>query len=139
MGRLDPAFRMCAGDRFHKILVAGDVRYESAPDMETVITFFIIRRRHGKFDIFNVLKTFDAKRCRSRQVQAKTGIAADDIDIEVQLLTGAFTAAVEAGSSKRLKWDILDLSHTPDPHEQVIRIRNWGKVTVYGDGILSLN
>ena len=53
-----PAFTMEADDRFHSILVSVGVRYETAPDTETVLTFFTIRRSSGTFDIVNVMKTF---------------------------------------------------------------------------------
>ena len=49
----DPAFVMESDDRFHSILVSDGVKYETAPDHETVLTFFFIRRANGLFEIVN--------------------------------------------------------------------------------------
>lgn len=125
-----PEFTMEAGDRSYTVLVSDSIRYESALDAETVLTFFVIRRASGKFDVFHVLKTFERGKCVSRQVQDKRDIQVDAVDREVEAIRAAFTLTVEAGSAKRLTWHTLDLSGVTDGAEQVRRIRDWGRVGV---------
>jgi hypothetical protein len=131
----EAAFVMQGGDRFHRILVADGVRFESAPGYETVLTFFVIRRAAGSFSIVNILKTFKGEVCQSRKVQTKEGVAADAIDREMDAVTGAFSQAIEAGSGKKLVWHTLDLSAVTDMRQQVQRIEAWGRVKAWMEEI----
>ena len=122
------AFIMEAGDRFHRIIVSAGVRYECNPDAETIISFFVIRRASGGFDIVNINKTFRGEGCVSRTAQTKAGVPADRIADEIDSVRIGFALGVENATGYKLKWHELDLSGVPDPAEQVRRIREWGQV-----------
>ena len=131
-GSLDPAFTLEKHDRFHRILISDPVRYDVQPDAETILTFFVIRRALGTYDIFNVLKTFVKGKVVSRNVQNKPGIAAKDIDAEMANVTTHFSKGVKEGTGGyELRWHVLDLSDTNDRDEQVARIKAWGRVAVF--------
>jgi len=118
------------GDRSHCIIVSEGVRYESDPDVETVIAFFIIRRASGMFDIVNILKTFKAGRCVSRNVQGKKNIVAGRIADEIDALRICFALAIEKATGYTIKWHDLDLSGITGTQEQVAAIAAWGRVGV---------
>jgi hypothetical protein len=126
----EAAFVMEASDRFHRIIVSDGVRYEKDQDAETVITFFLIRRASGGFDVVNVNKTFKGKRCVSRTVQGKKGVPASRIADEIDAVRIGFALGIEKATGYKLKWHELDLSDVQDQAEQVARIRAWGRVGV---------
>ena len=127
----EAAFVMEAGDRFHRIIVSDGVRYEVDDEAETVITFFVIRRSSGSFDLVNVVKTFRGHRCASRNVQAKPGIPASRIADEIDAVRIVFALAIEKATGYKLKWHELDLSEVEDQAEQVARIKAWGRVNAW--------
>lgn len=82
-------------DRFHSILVSDGVRYETDPDHETVLTFFVIRRANGLYDIVNVMKTFKGSKCTLRNVQTKADIPAHSIAMEVAMVVSTFGDSIK--------------------------------------------
>jgi hypothetical protein len=124
------AFVMEAGDRFHCILVSDGVRYQVDDDAETILTFFVIRRRTGLYDIVNVNKTFKGKKCVSRTVQAKERIDAGRIDAEAADIERAFAKGIEDKTGYRITWHRLDLSGVLRHSDQVAAIKAWGRVGV---------
>ena len=127
----EAAFVMQAGDRFHRIVVSDGVRYEVDDNAETVITFFVIRRASGLFEICNVNRTFHKGKTVSRTVQAKTGIPADRIADEIDRFRIGFALGIEKATGLKLKWNELDLSEVEDHAEQVARIKAWGRVNAW--------
>ncbi len=125
-----PAFVMEENDRFHAIIVTSGVRYASAPDAETVLTFFVIRRESGSYDIVNVMKTFKSGECVSRNVQTKAGISQERINGEVAAVTLVFGQAIEQHAGVKLDWHRLDLGNVESTAEQVRQIKAWGRVGV---------
>jgi len=124
----EAAFVMSEGDRFHRIIVSEGVRYESDPDAETVIAFFVIRRASGMFDFVNVNKTFRAGKCVSRSVQGKKDIVAGRIADEIDAVRIGFALGIEKATGYKIKWHELDLSKVESMEGQVARIREWGRV-----------
>ena len=129
----EPAFTMEADDRFHSILVSDGVRYETAPDTETVLTFFAIRRANGLFEIVNVMKTFKGSKCTLRNVQTKADIPASAIAQEVNAVVSVFGGAIEKATGYKLIWHRLDLMSVESMQEQVRLIRDWGRVGVWAE------
>jgi hypothetical protein len=127
------AFLMSADDRFHLIIVSDGVRYEADDDAETVITFFVIRRADGAFDVVNVNKTFRGKQCVSRTVQGKKGIPTDRIDDEVADIEKVFARGIEDATGYRMKWNRLDLSEIKGVQAQAAAIAAWGRLGVSVD------
>ena len=124
------AFVMEADDSFHRIIVSDGVRYEADGDAETVITFFVIRRASGLFDICNVNRTFSKGKPVSRTVQGKQAIPADRIAEEIDNVRIGFALGIEKATGLKLRWHELDLSHVEDHAEQVARIKAWDRVGV---------
>lgn len=129
----NPAFVLEENDRFHSILVTDGVRYSAAPDHETVLTFFVIRRSNGLFDIVNVMKTFKGNEVTLRNVQTKLRITADDIEKEVNSLIPMFGGAIEAASGVKLEWHRLNLNNVESRKQQVKLIKDWGRVGVWAE------
>ena len=127
----EAAFVMEAGDRFHRIIASDGVRYDSDPDAETVLAFFVIRRASGIFDIVNVNKTFKGNGCVSRTVQTKAGIPAERIADETDGVRIGFALGIEKATGIKLKWHELDLSGVIDMDQQVARIKAWGRVKAW--------
>ena len=125
-----PAFTMEADDRFHSILVSDGVRYETAPDTETILTFFVIRRGNGLYDIVNVMKTFKGSKCTLRNVQTKADIPASAIAQDVNAVVSAFGGAIEKSTGYKLIWHRLDLMNVEAMQEQVMLVKDWGRVGV---------
>lgn len=125
------AFVMDEGDRFDRIIVSDGVRYEKDGDAETVITFFVISRSGGSFDVVNVNRTFSGDDCVSRTVQAKTGVPADRVADEVDNVRIGFAMGVKRATGYKLRWHELDLSEVGDPAEQLRRIKQWGRVAAW--------
>lgn len=117
-------------DRFHSILVADGIRYETDPDHETVLTFFAIHRASGTYDIVNVMKTFKGSKCTLRNDQTKTDIPARAIAQEVKAVVSAFGGAIEKATRFKLTWHRLDLANVGSRAEQVRLIKDWGRVGV---------
>ena len=117
-------------DRFYSILVTNGVRYPGFPNLETVLTFFAIRRANGLFDIINVMKTFEGEKVTLRNVQTKSGIKASQIAGELTAIISTFGGAIEAASGIKLTWHKLDLKNVPAREEQVRLIKEWGRVGV---------
>ena len=126
----DSAFVMEFDDRFHSILVSDGVKYETAPDHETVLTFFTIRRPNGLFDIVNVMKTFKADKCTLRNVQTKADIPAHAIAREVAMVVGTFGNSIKEMTGYQIRWHRLDLMNVESMQEQVRLIKEWGRVGV---------
>lgn len=124
----ETAFVLEDGDRFHRIIVSEGVRYEMDDAAETVITFFVIRRAGGNFEIVNVVKTFRGGRCVSSNVQAKIGIPGDKVSDEIDAVRVNFALKIEQITGHKLKWHELDLSDIEDQAEQVASISAWGRV-----------
>jgi hypothetical protein len=131
--RQEPAFILEDGDLFYCILVSEGVRYESDPDAETVLTFFVVRRTNGTHDIVNVSKTFKGEACVSRTVQKKQGIPAGRIEDEVEAIERTFSKGIEDATGYRIRWYRLDLAQTKDRATQVAAIAHWGRVGVKAD------
>jgi len=129
--RNEAAFVLETGDRFYRIIVSDGVRYESDPDAETVIAFFVIRRASGKFDVCNVLRTFSKGKSVSRSSQTKKGIPAANISNEIDAIRICFALGIERATGLKLKWHELDLSDIDDHAEQVARIKDWGRVNAW--------
>ena len=124
------AFVMEGGDRFHRIIVSDSVLFDVDAAAETVITFFVIRRVSGLFDIVNVNRTFSKGKPVSRTVQNKPGIRPDRIADEIDAIRIHFALGIEKATGYKLKWHELDLSKVDDHAEQVKRITAWGRVGV---------
>ncbi len=129
----DPAFCMEANDRFHSILVSDGVRYETAPDHETVLTFFVIRRANGLFEIVNVMKTFKGDICTLRNVQTKSDIPAHEIGMEVAMVVSEFGDSIREETGYQMRWHRLDLMNVESMQEQVRLIKDWNRVGVRTD------
>lgn len=126
----DLAFTLGNGDKFFSIIVSEGVKYETDPDVETVITFFVIKRRKGHHDIVVVIKTFKGEVCVSRNVQNKKGITRDTISKEVDDIAKVFSKGIEDAVGYRMTWHTLDLSLVDDLPQQVERISKWNRVDV---------
>lgn len=131
------AFVMEAGDRFHRIIVSEGVRYEADSDTETVITFFVIRRDTGLFDICNVNRTFVKGKPVSRTVQTKEGIPPDWIAAEIDNVRIGFALGIEKATGYKIKWHDLDLSDVCEVREQVALIKEWGRVGAWTEADLA--
>jgi len=127
----DAAFVMEADDRFYRIIASDGVRYESDPDAETVICFFVIRRGSGLFDVCNVTRTFSQGKPVSRTVQLKAGIPIERIADEIDGVRIGFALGIEKATGIKLKWHELDLSGVIDMNQQVVRIKAWGRVNAW--------
>jgi hypothetical protein len=125
------AFVMEAGDRFHRIIVSDSVKYESDPNAETVIAFFVIRRASGKFDVCNVLRTFSKGKPVSRSFQNKPNVPAAKISDEIDAIRICFALAIEKATGLKLRWHELDLSGIESLTEQADRIKAWGRLNAW--------
>src|ERR1035437_1092030 len=125
------AFVMEAYDRFHRIIASDGVRYDSDPDAETVLAFFVIRRASGLFDVCNVNRTFSKGKPVSRTVQAKNGIPAGRIADEMDGVRIGFALGVEKATGYKLRWHELDLSDVEGHAEQVAQIKAWGRIKAW--------
>lgn len=134
-------FVLNAGDRFDLIVTSENIPYESAPDTETVITFFVIARADDSFDIIQILKTFKADVCVSRMVNKKPNLSADRLTMEVANIEGIFSKGVKDATGFIIKWHRLDLSKIQGRTAQVSAISTWGRVgiTVESDTSFRLN
>lgn len=128
-----PAFTMEADDRFHSILVSNGVRYETAPDHETVLTFFVIRRANGLFEIVNVMKTFKADKYTLRNVQTKADIPAHAIAREVAMVVSTLGDSIREETGFQMRWHRLDLMNVESMQEQVRLIKDWNRVGVWAE------
>ena len=126
----DPAFVMESDDRFHSILVSDGVRYETDPDHETILTFFVIRRANGLFEIVNVMKTFKGSKCTLRNVQTKADIPAHAIAMEVAMVVSTFGDSIREETGFQMRWHRLDLMNVESMQEQVRLVKDWGRVGV---------
>lgn len=126
----EAAFVMEADDRFHSILVSDGVRYETAPDHETVLTFFVIRRANGLYEIVNVMKTFKGDKCTLRNVQTKANIPARSIAMEVAMVVSTFGDSIKEETGFQMNWHRLDLMNVESMQEQVRLVKDWGRVGV---------
>lgn len=124
---------MEANDRFHSILVSDGVRYETAPDHETVLTFFSIRRANGLYEIVNVMKTFKGSKCTLRNVQTKADIPAHAIAMEVAMVVSEFGDSIREETGFQMRWHRLDLMNVESMQEQVRLIKDWNRVGVRTD------
>jgi hypothetical protein len=122
------AFVLEDGDRFHSIWVSDGIRYKVEDDVETVITFFVIARADGTFEIVQIMKTFKGQDCISRGVQKKKGIPADRLKTEIANIEWVFGVGIEKMTGFRIKWHRIDLSKIENPVEQVAKIKAWGRV-----------
>lgn len=129
----DSAFVMETDDRFHSILVSDGVRYETAPDHETVLTFFTIHRANGLYDIVNVMKTFKADKCTLRNVQTKVDIPAHAIAREIAMVVSTFGDSIKEKTGFQMQWHRLDLANVGSMQEQVRLIKDWGRVGVMAE------
>ena len=129
----EPAFTMEADDRFHSILVSDGVRYETAPDTETVLTFFVIRRANGLYEIVNVMKTFRGSKCTLRNVQTKADIPVHAIAREVAMVVSTFGDAIREKTGYQMRWHRLDLMNVESREEQVRLVKEWGRVGVWAE------
>ena len=75
-GGIEAAFVLQDDDRFYKIITSGDIKFASDSGTVAVLTFFVIRRTSGVFDIFSIYKTFLKDRDVRRLVQSKQNIKA---------------------------------------------------------------
>ena len=128
----EAAFVMEADDRFHKIITSGDIRFTEGDSSVSIITFFIVRRVLGFFDIFIVHKVFLPSDEVSRTVQSKLGLRQSAVDREVAKIRDVFGAAVTAATKVRIDWKELDLAGVTGRKQQLKLIRAWGGVKVLG-------
>jgi hypothetical protein len=126
-----PAFVLAEGDRFYKILVSDDIAFEYPPNTASNLTFFVIRRAHGLYDIVHVMKTYEAEKCIRRSVNSKLGVKGTSIESEVASIQSVFSTAIKAQSGITLRWHTLDLADVEDTKEQVRRIQQWGRVRAF--------
>ena len=126
----EAAFVMEADDRFHSIVASDPILFEQDPDAESFIVFFVIRRKNGGHDVVNLHKIFKNGKCIRRTVQTKNEKPGLDMGAEIAATLRLFSAGIEKESGYRIKWNTLDLSAIQDMHEQVRRIREWGRVGV---------
>ena len=135
----EAAFVMEADDRFHAIIASNGIRYGQAPDTETVLVFFAIRRASGLIDIFNVMKTFKGAKCVSRNVQSKLGIPEARMTAELEAIREHFSGGIRDATGFVISWNELDLSAVSSRDEQVRRIQAWGGLRVWKQLDVSLN
>lgn len=121
----EAAFVMEDADRFYRLITSGDIRLAKEPKTVSVITFFVVRRAQGLFDIFIIHKIFEGAGDVRRQVQSKLGITQRNIDQEVNAIRDVFFTALTKGSGIPINWNELDLSKVTDRDEQVRRIKDW--------------
>ena len=133
------AFVMEAGDRFHAIIASNGIRYGQAPDTETVLVFFAIRRASGLIDIFNVMKTFKDKTCISRNVQSKLGIPETRMTAELEAIREHFSRGIRDATGFAISWNELDLSAVSNRDEQIRRMRQWNRINVFKLPEIGLN
>jgi len=134
----EAAFTMDASDRLHAIIASCPIVYQ-APDMETVLVFFVIRRSTGLIDIFHIMKTFKGKICISRTVQCKLSIPGAKIAGEIKKIKEYFTNEIKAATHFTISWSHLDLSGIDDKNEQIKQIEQWNRLNVYRFPDISLN
>jgi len=127
----ESAFSMEPSDRFRCIIVSDPVQYDAAPEHETIISFFVIRRGSSSlFDIISIVKTFKGDECVSRAVQTKKDITAARIDTEIANIRKVFSMGITEATGYRLFWNTLDLSEVKSIRGQVRKIKAWGRVGV---------
>jgi hypothetical protein len=136
-----PIYTLVAGDRFHAIQVSDGIRYETDSTVKTIITFFVVRRASGLFDIVTTVVTFRGRRCVSSKAHSKPGIDYDRIESEIAAIETVFSKAIEVITGYRIKWHRLDLARTEDRATQIACIQHWGRarVRVGIDGRIALN
>ena len=127
------AFTMAVEDRFHKIMVSAPVLFANAPDTETILTFFLIRRANNSFSIVSIIKTYQKEKVISRKDLNKDNIPESCIELESQALLSMFTQSIEQQSGVKLQWHVLDLSKDTDMKEQVRKIQEFGHVAAFVD------
>ena len=133
------AFVMEAGDRFYAIMASNGISYGQAPDTETVLAFFSIRRASGLIDVFNVMKTFKGKNCVSRNVQSKLGIPEARMAAELEAIREHFSRGIRDATGFVISWNELDLSAVSSRDEQVRRIQQWNRINVFKMPEIGLN
>jgi len=131
----DTAFTMGVDDRFHKIMVSAPVLFANAPDVETILTFFLIRRANKTFSIVSIVKTYEKgnEKVISRNALTKDNIPEERIELESKGIQAVFSKSIEEGSGVSLHWDVLDLSGDTEMGEQVRKIQGWGRVAAFAD------
>ena len=138
----DTAFTMGVDDRFHKIMVSAPVLFANAPDVETILTFFLIRRANKTFSIVSIVKTYEKgnEKVISRNALTKDNIPEERIELESKGIQSMFTQSIEEGSGVKLQWNVLDLSGDTEMTEQVKKIQEFGHVAAFvDDGKVSPN
>ena len=124
-----PAFTLSRNDLFHAIMISEPVLFESAPETESILSFFIIRRNTG-FSITHIFKTFQGDQCISKSIQEKHGISEKDLENEINTLKKVFTGAVEEKTGYKLEWHVLKLKGL-NRSQQIRKIEEWGKLSVF--------
>ena len=132
-------FTMDASDRLHSVIVSCPIHYDQAPDMETVLVFFVIRRSTELIDIFHIMKTFKGKNCISRTVQSKLSIPETKIAEEIKKIKEYFTNGIKEATNFTIHWSHLNLSGINDKNEQIKRIEQWNRLNVYKFPNISLD
>jgi len=137
---LNASFTMAADDRFQKIMVSAPVLFATAPDVETILTFFRIRRANATYSIVSIVKTYQKGKVISRKDLTKDNIPESRIEMESNALHSMFTQSIEEGSGVKLQWNVLDLSGDTEMGKQVEKIQQWGHVAAFvDDGKVSPN
>ena len=77
----------------------------------------------------NLHKIFKNGKCIRRTIQTKKEKPRLDMGAEIATTLRLFGAGIERETGYRIKWNTLDLSAIQDMHEQVRRIREWGRVS----------
>ena len=131
----ESAFTLEPCDRFKCMITSDPVKYEAAPDHETIISFFVIRRGSGKqaphtYEIVSIVKTFKGDECVSRAVQTKKDITAARIDMEIANIRKVFAQGIQDATCYNLFWNSLDLSEVKSIRGQIKKIKAWGRVGV---------
>ena len=124
------AFTMEPSDRFHTIISSDPIKYSTHPSHETIITFFVISRESGRFDIIHILKTFDGDECISRKIQEKPRIKGDRIFSEIAAIKELFSTRISNATGMVITWNTLSLYDVSTIDEQCRMIKAWGRVGV---------
>ncbi len=122
----DAAFIMEDGDRFYRIILSDSIRYEVAPDTETILCFYVIKRESGEIDIFHVLKTFKGDKCISKNVQSKMGISLAKTEAELDAIQTHFSQGIKDATGFTINWNVLDLAGVTEKAQQMRLLHDWG-------------
>jgi hypothetical protein len=126
----EPAFVLQDDDRFYRIISSGEIHFGAEPGTISVVTFFVIYRSTGLFDIFVIHKVFLQSGEVRRTVQTKLGLLKEQIDTECASIRDVFGMRLKLQPNFTINWRELDLSKVLERNEQLRRIKVWGGLGV---------